>query len=800
MQVAPSTSNATNGIKETVKYYLKYKYWFLLSLVMAVTIAYFFVSYSTPKYQANATIQVVEDDGAASQLSFFSDLGIMPGGGHNVEDEIEVLRSRSNFIAVVKALNLNKRIYHVGSVKSSEIYKNVPITFSFVSKDSLANDAKFTAVITPKSETNLTLLIEENGEEVQKKALFGKEIDTEEGKITFLPGNAKIFKKFIGQKLRVELVPISDAALQYQKSFKAATIDKFSSVINLSIQDPVKQKAEDILNSLIKTYNFNGRDDKKKIADRTAAFIDDRIAEIYGDLSDADKSAEEFKAGRGLTDIASQSNINLNVSAANQQELQDAQTQLQIAGSVSDLLEGNNEFGILPSNIGLTDPSITNTTARYNQLVLERERLLKSSNEKNPVIVNIDEQLESLKTSMKSSLNSMQNNLSLRVNNLSSQLATINSKIYSAPKNERALREITRKQQTVEGLYLYLLQKREEAQIAYASAAPNSKVIDTAYPASKYAVSPKKSIIYLASLILGFMLPIGVLYALDILDDKIHSAESLEKLIEGGVIVGELPKLKKKENKIIGSGDRSVISEALRIIRTNIDYLLKKNSGAEDKKNVVFVTSNLPQEGKTFFSTNLSFILSNTGKKILLIGADIRNPKFHEFLEEAQGATPGANFRDQIGLTDYLYNSKKSIGEITNKVVIHGNAIDVIASGKLYPNPSELLLSERFGDLITKASESYDYVIVDTAPTMPVTDTLLISANADVVVYVTRAGKTKIDDMAYPIKLKKEGKLNNLAFVVNGVKNSELGYGGKYGYGYGEPIGKFSFLNLFKRK
>jgi len=598
----------TNVFREQLFKYLKYKYWIVFSLVLSIFLAYVYLRYATPKYQAKATIQIVKEKSAASQLSVFSDLNILPGSSSSVLDEIEVLSSRSNISQVIEKLKLHKRVFHVGNVKSSEVYGKPPVDMLLGSSDSLFNDRKFSFYIVPKSMTNFTYLSEENEE--KKDYVFGDEIDTEIGKITLLPKENDILKRFIGEKLRLEILPINEAALNYKKALRTSILDDFSSVINITLQDAVKQKAVDFLDELIRVYVENGKRDKRRVADRTADFIDDRIADIYNDLADADQSAEDFKAGRGLTDIQSQSNINLNVSATNQQELQSAQIQLDIASSVSSLLDSQEGFDILPANVGLTDPSINNATARYNQLVSQREQLLRSSNEKNPVIVNIDEQLDNLKTSMKSSLNSMTNNLNLKANKISSQLATLNSKIYSAPRNERALRDITRKQQTVEGLYLYLLQKREEAQIAYASAAPNSKLVDPAFPTSKFPVSPKKLIIYLISFVLGLAVPIGAIYGLELLDNKIHNLRSIQKLGLDIPVIGELPRLKKNSKKVIEKNDRSVLSEALRIIRTNLDYLLKTALKNGLRKNVIYVTSGLPEEGKTFFSTNLAMILS----------------------------------------------------------------------------------------------------------------------------------------------------------------------------------------------
>ena len=399
--------------------------------------------------------------------------------------------------------------------------------------------------------------------------------------------------------------------------------------------------------------------------------------------------------------------------------------------------------------------------------------------------------MNGLKRSMQSSLNSVTNNLALQVNSLSSQLSKINSRIYSAPKNERALRDITRQQQTTEQLYLYLLQKREESQITFASATPKSKIIDSAFLTSNIPVSPKKSIILLAHLILGLLLPFSIIYGKDLLDNKIHNKIGLEKLIKDVPVLAELPKLSKKDNKLILKDDRSVMAESLRILRTNLDYLIKAKPGV-GRKNVIFITSSVSGEGKTFLSSNLAMILANTNKKVLLIGADIRNPKLYNFFNNKNVDELGKrNTKRDIGLTEFLYDDSLSPKDLVHSMLVHNNTIDVVYSGKIPPNPAELLMSNRIKGLFEEFSNSYDYVVVDTAPLMVVTDTLLISQYADHIIYVTRAGSTEKAVLEYPLKLKEEGKLNGLSFVVNDVKDSNLGYGGKYGYGYGKSLKKW---------
>lgn len=785
-----STSFAGNlDLKETLDNYLKHWKWFLLSILIALILAFVYIRYATPKYAVQTQIQILEDKASGSELDVFQDIPILGGGKNKVEDELQIINSRSNFIQVVKDLNLNSKILLQGNIKEMELYKNPPVNISFIAADSVLNRAKYEFFITIASSTTFGFTEEED--KPVKVYAFGKNIPTPIGDIVITP-NVGIFENYKDRQLRVAVNPISEVAQAYQKSIVVSNPGEFSNIVNLTLEDAIKEKATDILDALVNVYNQNAIEDKQIIADRTSNFIDERIANIATDLSSVDQSAQDFKTERGVTDIAAETNVNLNVGVANQQELANARNQLNIAASMQQLVQQQGNYEVLPTNLGLSDPTITSTIDRYNQLVLERRRLLKSSNEKNPVIVNLDQQIAGLKNSMQSSLGGTVNNLGMTVNSLSSQQARFNSKIYSSPANERALRDITRQQQTTESLYLYLLQKREEAQITAASSSPKSKVIDRAYSVSNLPVSPKKKIIYLASIILGLLVPFSIIYGHDLLDNKVHSMYSLEKEVKNVPILGELPKLSKNDGKLVVKEDRSVLAESLRIIRTNLDYLLKTKGKNTGKGNVVFVTSSVPGEGKTFLSTNLSMILASTNKKVLLIGGDIRNPKLYTFFtgnDVDKMSKPSRN--KDAGLTEYLYDNTLEVKDIVNPMLVHHNTIDVIYSGRIPPNPAELLMSSRIKELLDQVSQDYDYVIVDTAPLMVVTDTLLISEYSDLMIYVTRAGVTETKAVQYPIKLKEEGKLKDLSFVVNDVEASKLGYGGKYGYGYGKTQKKW---------
>lgn len=773
--------NTNQNFRELLEGYFKYWYWFIISAIICVTSAYVKLRYSVPKYQLNAKIQVVEDKNSMSELSVLQDLNVFGSKGNSqMSDEIELLKSRDNFIKVVQKLRLNINYAVLGSVKNTEIYKNQPFSINFLGEDSIRNKDKFSFNVEILNENEFMYEVEEG--DGKRKITFGTNIETNViGEIILIPNTINL-KRFRSKIIKVTINPVPIVSEEYRTNVEITTADELSRIINLSLKDAIPQRGIELLNSLIAQNNENEVQDKKAIADRTSQFINDRIADIYGSLSNVDETAESFKESRGIADLASQSSVNFQQSAASEQELQSANIQLNIASSMQNLLNNQEGYEIIP-NVGLADASIDNAASRYNELVSQRNRLLESSNEKNPVIVQLDQQLESLKRGMQSSLNNVTNNLNLKANSLSKQLSQINSRIYAAPSNERALRDISRRQQTTEALYVYLLQKREEAQITFASAAPKSKIVDNAYLTSPIPVEPNKTITYLAALILGLMIPFSIIYVGDLLDNKVHNMVTLQKLIGNDLVVlAEIPKVKNTAGNLVKKEDRSVLAESLRILRTNLDYILKTNKKTEGGS-VVMITSSVPGEGKTFISSNLSMILASTGKKVLLLGGDIRNPKVFEFFKSEH-----MDDKSQIafGLTDYLFKEEVKSKDLIHNFKINDINLDVIYSGKIPPNPSELLLSERLEGLFEELKLKYDYILVDSAPVLSVTDSLLLEKYTDHVIYVTKSNSTERKVLEFPLNLYKEGKFRSLSFLVNQVKESNLGYGGKYGYGYGQ--------------
>ncbi len=790
MSFSPQDSSLENiDFKSIITSYTKHWKWFVFSVVVALIFAHVHLRYATSEYAAMAKIQISEDSNSSAELSAFKDLGIMGGGGQDrAEDEMEILNSRSNYIEVVKNLNLNVRTIALGNVKDSEIYRDRPFNINFISNDSIINSSRFEFYIELSSDISYGFSLKHDSP--LKVYSFGKNVPTEIGEIIITP-NLPYFMNYKGQKLKVSIAPVVLVAEFCRSKTVVSQTEKFSNIINISLKDPVKEKAIDIVDELIAIYNQNAIEDKKAIADKTSEFINKRIELISGTLTLVDQDAQELLTKKGITGAGFEASTAVQISAASRQNLENAKVQLQMITGMKDYVNQETGYEEMPV-VDVGSDAIVETTSKFNQLVAERKRLLKSADEKNPMIVYLDQQLDGLKTTMQSSLEAMERNVGMNVGTLQGQMGRIQGTIYSAPENQRDLRVITRQQETTESIYLYLLQKREESQITAASSPEKSKVVDSAY-ASNIPVSPKRSITYLASLILGLLVPFSVVYGKDLLDNKIHNKIGLEKLVKDVPVLAELPKILRKENILVKVGERTVLAESLRILRTNLDYIIKSKKKIGAGSNVIYVTSSVSGEGKTLIASNLAMIFANTNKKVLLIGADIRNPKIYQFYSGKNVdklGKPTRNKEDK-GLTEFLVDQTLGSKDIISTMLAHEQTVDVVYSGKIPPNPAELLMNGRMKELLDEVVDKYDYIIVDTAPLMVVTDTLLISEYADHIIYVTRAGMTETRVIDFPLKLKAEGKLKGLLFVVNDVKESNLGYGGKYGYGYGKTTKKW---------
>ncbi len=776
-----SSANQDIDIKQILEQYLYYWKWFVVAVIVTLCLAFVYLKFASPQYKVDAKILLEKEDKATGELSGLAELSTLTGGSGQsafVLDQIDVLKSRRLLRKVIERNNLQNTFYLKDNIKETEVLESdSPIKIVSASLKKGKDIGAFNIEILNGN----TFSINEKGGVSLENQQFGKTIQTDLGTLVITPN--KDLSKYVGTDVFVVVQSIDRTIDQLQKLVQISpNTEKQSYIINFSITGPVIEKSKIILNSLIDQYNQDVSDDNNKVTQATSKFINSRLELIGKDLDLADKKVQDYKSANNMTDLSAESELNLKTLSEADKDVLEKRTQVQLVDYMRESMNKNSDLQLLPSNIGLSDLSIENTLIEYNKMVLERDDLLKSSTAENPIVKNLTENIRSLKRSLKISLDNYRSVLKLALVNAEGKKDQIQGKVSSIPNQELGFREISRQQQTVEAIYLFLLQKREENEIK-ASARPDIlKVIDAAY-GSTIPVAPKKSIILFGALIIGLIIPFAILYLKFILDNKVQSRKDVEALINAPIL-GEVPS---SSDPVVKDNDRSSLAEAFRILRTNISFML----GTKKDSAVIFVTSTTSGEGKSFISTNLSRILAMSGKKVLLLGADIRSPKVLNYLGLSHLQ------HTNIGITQFLINPDMDIENIIIKKP-ESYQFDIIYSGYIAPNPAELLMNGHFDKIIQYGRENYDFVIVDTAPVSLVTDTLLISDNADLTVYVTRANYLDKRMLNVPKELFEEGKLKNLAFVLNDVDFAK-GYGYGYGYGYGDT-GKSSFRDKIKKR
>lgn len=764
------------NLREQLDKYLIHWKWFVLSVFLCLVLAVLYLRYTTPSYEASTSILVKDEKkgGMLSELSAFSDLGLGGGSVNNVDNEIEVLKSRTLVESTVKKLNLNINLQVEGNVVDRDIYGGSPVNVYFLNKTELFDEANVVLKLDLLSGDVFSLeneLIEKKeGENVvltsKKQFKFNEKIPTSIGTLviakTAFYGKSSVGKdKFI----RILISPLENVTANFRGRIKVEPVSKTSSVVTVSITDPVQKRAEDFLDNMIQIYNENAAEDKNFISENTSKFISERLTLITQELDGVEQDVESFKKTNRLTDIESEAKLFIEGSNEYDKKGVETEIQLNVVSSLLDFIKKSTNSDLLPTNIITDNGEAGGLITSYNQLVLDRNRILKSATTENPSVVKLDQQISALKANVATSLKRMQSNLQIQNRDLKSQENILNSKIGKIPVQERQFRVIARQQKVKEELYLYLLQKREETAISLAATEPNARIIDAA-KANKIPVSPKKKVIYLAGFLIGLLIPFGIIYGYDLLDTKIKSRLDLEGKTQIPFI-GDIP-TSDNTNELIKAESRTSSAEAIRIVRTNLEFML--TNVPEGVAKTIFVTSTFPAEGKTLVSVNLAATFALSGRKVLLVGMDIRNPKFSDYF-----SVP--NF----GLTNYLSSNETDLSKYIVKHDDYENFY-ILPSGVIPPNPAELLMSKNVDKLFETLKKEYDYIIVDTAPVSLVADTLLVAKKADTFVYVMRANVLEKRMISIANTFYKEKKLPNMCIVLNDT-DSTKGYG--YGYGYG---------------
>ncbi len=780
------SENVNNiDLKEVVEKYLKYWKWFLLSIVLGIIISFLYLNFQKSIYQANSTIKIKnENAGDNSALSAFQDLGVIPANNQVVEDEMEILLSKDLIAEVIKSLNFNVQYFTNQNYISkfldntfsfntefyeNELYKDSPLEINFLLKDSELYEVNSEFIIFINSLNNFTFIDSKNS--VEKRYAFGEKVTTNFGDIILIPKVDLKASNLIGEKILVKISSILGLSNAYSETLNIEPISEFSSILNLKFTSPKKEKAEDFLRELVKKYNDRAIKLKDALTKSTSEFVDKRLTIISDDLENIDLNVESIKTRYRLSDVASTTGLNMQTGQEVENQIVQANAQLEKIGYIKDYVSTKGENELIPVDVGVADNNVSSSVSQYNQLVMQKKRLLENSTEKNPIVINVNKQLKDLKSNINQGLNNLESSQKISLDALKRQDALINSRIYSAPRQERQYRDIQRQQQIKEELYLYLLQKREETAITLGVADPNAKIVDSATSLPD-PVSPNKLFTYIGFLIVSLFVPFLIFYLIELFDKTIHSREQVEKVLTNVPVIGDIPKIESKNNYLIKKDDYSGVAEAFRILRTNLNFLSPFSNSKKGK--TIFITSTIAHEGKSLVSSNLATALAHAGKRTILLGMDIRAPKIKPYL----------GVKSKNGITSYIVNSDLT----PEKIIVNVPNIDnlsIITSGELAPNPAELLMESRVGELFDFVKENYEYIIVDTAAYSKVTDTLLISKYADAFIYVVRANYLDIRALKYIKSLYRERKLPNLSVLVNGIDYKKV-YGYGYGYGYGK--------------
>jgi tyrosine-protein kinase Etk/Wzc len=750
--------------------YRVYWMWFVIGIFIALSTAYFYLKYSPPQYSASAFIMITDNlkSGISEELKAVADLGIVgTGSTNNPENEIFIIKSRKIVGTMVDSLELNISYFEEGRVNTIETYGNSSIKLKFINKDALYYSLD-TAFVVSFLE-NSKLHVKNTEGEVLKEIHFNEIIESKE------LGDFKIIRNTLNKKSTYDLQdvfvvikPRKEVISEYASRIEITSINEDSSILHLNVIDPNKIKAEKILDELIRQYNLDAVIDKNIVSNKTKDFIEERLQSVGLELGLIQDSLKEYKTEFGISGSPKEAELAITAISVKDAVIIQLETKLNLINWARQLVaKQSEEDKILPTNIGFTDEINSESINVINQLILEKNKLRQTVGDKNPNLIALEDRIGVLKQNLKQNFNNLKVSTEIQLRRAKEEAKTGQGKITKIPLIERGIVDIQRQKIIYSELYSYLLKKKEEIAISLAVTVPNAKIIDVAF-SSDIPVSPNKKIIYLIAIAAGLLLPFLVIYIKMLLDTKFHNRKDIEDILSIPYL-GDIPHSEGVDKVIVKKDTRTSTAEAFRILRTNLNFMLPKTSDGPRGK-VIFLTSTIPAEGKSFVSINLAATLALTNKKVLLLGLDLRAPKITEYLGVSDGK----------GITNYILDDTLQVNDIKFTTPEVEN-VDFISSGLIPPNPSELLSNIRVKELFEIVKKDYDFVIADTAPMSLVTDTLLISEFADIFLYVARANFLDRKMLIIPKMLYDEKKLPNMAIVLNDT-DSERGYG--YGYGY----------------
>lgn len=775
------------NVKELIAKYTFHWPVFVLGILLCLISAYFYLRYAEEVYSVNSTLLIKDDKkGATSGGDILNDLDLF-GSSKVVDNEIEILKSKTLMRKVVDRLNLMITYKAEGRVINSDIYFTKPINISVVKMDSSLYGKTF--IMSFPSADTYVLKDKETGKktqgslgQLQRNNLGVYKVSKNQN---FNYWKAKEFYITVNDPMG-----IVDVCLSY---LNVGLSSKQSTVLDLNFQTTVPQRGKDVLNTLVQVYNEAALADKNKTTQSTIQFIDARLKLISGELTEVEKDVEGFKSSRGLTDISNDANLYLENVKVNDAKLNEVELQISVIKDVERYLNSNSSQEKLPSTLGINDPVLLNQINQLAELQLKRDQLLATTQDGNPLLQPITKQIETTRAGIKSNIQNIAKSLDNTRKELLGYNVQYQGSIKKIPGQERQFISIKRQQTIKESLYLYLLQKKEEAALSYASAVADSRIVDPAFY-SNSPIRPRRQIAYLVAVLLGVLLPVGYVYGKGLLNNRIESSSDISKLT-ATPILGEIFYDENSEHIVVNASNRSAIAEQFRAIRTNMQFLHGKQ--IPGKGRVTLLTSSMSGEGKSFVASNIAAALAISGKKTVLLELDLRKPKVSKYLDIA----------NKIGLSNYLIG-KAEIKDIIQLTSVNPNFF-VIGSGPIPPNPSELLIQPDIENLIEYLRDNFDEIFIDTPPVGLVTDAQILARLADASFYLVRHDVTFKDQIRNLDELYKNKRFPKLNVILNGIK---LGGSYGYGYGYGHGYGYYSddtknhgsslkiiFKDIFKR-
>ena len=786
MKENPYENNMNEQDEEKINYQeLLFRYiihwpWFVASVLVCLIGAWVYLHFQTPVYQVSASI-MIKDDKKGSGSTDLENLGI---GGvitstQSIDNEIEVLRSKTILKEVVNNLELYITYYDEDEFPEKELYQTSPVIVNLTAQeaDKLPGSALLAMKLSPEGvlDVNLKVGLNEYNQRFEKLPAV---LPTDAGTFGFALKDSLSGGQMEGYKgerhIRAVVSRPFGVAKGYQGALSIAPTSRTTSVAVVSLMNTNIQRARDFINKLMEMYNRNTNNDKNEVAEKTREFINERIKIIDEELGSTEDKLEAFKRNAGLTDISSDAQLAVSGNAEYEKRRVDNGTQINLVRDLIKYINNpSNEYELLPGNIGLSDAGLTTQIGRYNELIIERKRLLRTSTESNPMIVNLDTSIRAMKSNVQAAINGTLQGLLIVKADLEREAGRFSRRISDAPGQERQYVSIARQQEIKAGLYLMLLQKREENAITLAATANNAKIIDEPV-ATGGPLSPKPNMIYMIALVLGVGMPVGVIFLIGLTKFKIEGRGDVEKLTRLP-IVGDVPLTNEKAGSIaVFENQNTLMSETFRHIRTNLQFML------ENDQKVILVTSTVSGEGKSFISSNLAISLSLLGKKVVIVGLDIRKPGLNKIFNIP---------RKEQGITQYLSNPEKNLMDFVQPSDVSKN-LYILPGGIVPPNPTELLARDGLDKAIETLKKNFDYVILDTAPAGMVTDTLLVGRVADLSVYVCRADYSRKAEFTLINELAADNKLPNICTIINGLDLKKKKYGYYYGYGkYGKYYG-----------